>query len=198
MGLVTDDPSAGFRALIARVRTSDPGAIRELVAAHGAALQEAVRGRLVDPRLRHTVDEGDVVQSVMGTFFVRVALGQYDLERPEDLVKLWSVMARNKVTSSARKRDVARDGEPFGEGAAMDVRTPEPSPSAIAGMRQLAADARERLAPDLVQLVTLREEGLSWVEIGERVGGSPEALRKRLTRALDDLAESLGVGEARW
>jgi len=202
VGRVTDDPTqrppAEFRALLARVRASDPSAARELVGAYGPALQREVRGRLADPRLGRTVGENDVVQAVLGNFFVRVALGQYDLEGPEDLLKLWAVMARNKVTSSARKRDVARDGEPFAEGASVDVSPSEPSPVALANLAKLAVEARGRLAPELLQVVTLREEGLSWTEVGQRVGGSPGALRKRLTRVLDDLVESLGVGEGRW
>ena len=39
----------------------------------------------------------DICQSVLGSFFVRAATGQYKLETPEHLLKLLTTMARNKL-----------------------------------------------------------------------------------------------------
>ena len=46
------------------------------------------RLRLTDPRLRRQYDSLDICQSVLASFFVRAAAGQYDLDRPEQLLKL--------------------------------------------------------------------------------------------------------------
>jgi RNA polymerase sigma-70 factor (ECF subfamily) len=59
---------------------------------------------LTDPRLRRVLDTVDVCQSVLGGF-VRAAAGQFDLEQPEQLVKLLTTMARNRIlTTSAISR----------------------------------------------------------------------------------------------
>jgi hypothetical protein len=38
----------------------------------------------------------DICQSVLATFFVRVAAGEYDLKEPDDLIKLLPNMTRNE------------------------------------------------------------------------------------------------------
>jgi hypothetical protein len=43
--------------------------------------------------------------------------------------------------------------------------------------------------------VELRHQGLDWAAIAERQGGSPEALRKRLARATQRVAQELGIDE---
>jgi RNA polymerase sigma factor (sigma-70 family) len=187
----------GFQALLVRLRAGDQTAAAALVARYEPALTRMIRVRLVDQRLRKLHGESDIFQSVMGSFFVRAALGQYELREPEDLLKLLAVMVRNKVAEKARRRDVVRESEPAdGERAAL-VASPEASPGKVIELRQLAEAARARLGPELMEIVALREEGLDWNEIAGRVGGSPEAVRKRLARAVDDVAKSLGVDVVR-
>jgi RNA polymerase sigma factor (sigma-70 family) len=185
----------GFRALMQRVRAGDQAAAIEIVQAYEPVLMRIIRVRLADRRLRQTVGASDIFQSVMGSFFVRAALGQYDLQQPEDLIKLFAVIARNKVATKARRRDVVREGEPLDDALAAEARSPDESPSGLVAMHQLAARARAHLTPDLLALIALREENLTWPEIADRVGGTPEGLRKRLARAIDDVALALGVDD---
>ena len=42
--------------------------------------------RLADARLGNLLDSMDICQSVLTSFFVRAAAGQYDLETPEQLL----------------------------------------------------------------------------------------------------------------
>ena len=56
-----------------------------------------LRVRLVDTRLNRLLDSMDICQSVLASFFVRAALGQYELETPEQLLKLLATMTRNKL-----------------------------------------------------------------------------------------------------
>ena len=48
-------------------------------------------------RLRRVLDSVDVCQSVLANFFVRVAAGQFDLDQPEQLLRLLATMARNRI-----------------------------------------------------------------------------------------------------
>lgn len=185
----------GFRALLDRVRHGDSDAAAELVRTYEPALMRVIRVRMADRRLRQLHGDSDVFQSVMGSFFVRAALGQYELQSPEDLMKLLTIMVRNKVAERARRRDVAREGTSLDAVDAPELASPAPSPSHVVELRQLAERARERLSPELLQLVMLRDEQLDWNTIAARVGGSPEALRKRLGRAVDAIARELGVEE---
>src|SRR5689334_8009854 len=68
-----------FRKLIRRVRAGDQDAATELVRQYEPAIRRVVRVRLTDTRLRAALDSMDVCQSVLATFFVRAALGQYEL-----------------------------------------------------------------------------------------------------------------------
>src|SRR6266404_599838 len=94
--------TASFRDLLERVRASDQDAARELVQRYEPAIRRAVRFRLSDPRLGRLFDSMDICQSVLASFFVRAAGGQYDLQQPEQLLKLLVTMARNKLARQAR------------------------------------------------------------------------------------------------
>jgi DNA-directed RNA polymerase specialized sigma24 family protein len=186
---------ADFRALLERLRTGDGAAAAEIVRTYEPALMRVIRVKMADPRLKKLHGESDIFQSVMGSFFVRVALGQYDLREPEDLARLLAVMARNKVAEKARRRDVARGGEDLdGEGAAA-VAAPDASPSRVVELRQLAEIARARLPADLIELVALRDDGLEWKDIAARIGGTADAHRKRLARAASAIALELGFDD---
>src|SRR4051794_19043507 len=92
-----------FADLVRRVRAGQQDAASELVRRYEPAIRRVVRVHLRDPRLRRVLDSMDVCQSVLATFFVRAKLGQYDLETPDDLLRLLATIARNKVTNEANK-----------------------------------------------------------------------------------------------
>src|SRR3954469_18683176 len=111
--LVMRDTSV-FADLLERVRGADSDAATELVRKYESAIRVAVRTRLSDPALRRQFDSMDVCQSVLGSFFFRMAAGQYDLRDPAQLVTLLTKMARNKLAMRARhqyrqRRDVRRN-----------------------------------------------------------------------------------------
>src|SRR5258707_15800653 len=126
---MADDVS--FQQLIGRVRTGDEQAAAELVRRYEPAIRRAVRFRLTDPRLRRTCDSMDVCQSVLMSFFVRAASGQYDLDTPEQLLKLLTTMARNKLLNQARQQQAARRDSRLVRGDVADQElvslTPGPS-----------------------------------------------------------------------
>src|SRR5262249_56000767 len=72
------------------------------------AIRRAVRVRLAGARLGNLLDSMDICQSVLRSFFVRAASSQFDLETPEQVLKLLTAMARNKLASQARKQHSLR------------------------------------------------------------------------------------------
>jgi RNA polymerase sigma-70 factor (ECF subfamily) len=92
-----------FADLMRRVRGGDADAAQELWQRFEPLLLREVRLRLRDPRLRRLFDETDVCQSVMASFFLRAAAGEYELNGPEQLQRLLVQMGRNKLASQARR-----------------------------------------------------------------------------------------------
>ncbi len=193
---MADDLS--FQELLQRVRQGDEAAAVELLRRYEAPLRHIIHVRLVDSRLRRLFDAEDICQSVLASFFVRAALGQYELNRPEDLLKLLAVMARNKLADKARRPSVERDADrrvPLDELPDQAIASREGTPSQHVALQDLLSEARRRLSPDERHLLDLRDQGLDWAAIAAQVGGSPEALRKRLARAIDLVVAELGLEE---
>jgi RNA polymerase sigma-70 factor (ECF subfamily) len=69
-----------------------------------------------------------------------------------------------------------------------------PSPSRLVASRELLDEFRRRLSSEERMLADLRAEGYEWAEIATRLGGTPQARRKQLTRALDRIEQEF-VGE---
>src|SRR4051812_14712870 len=188
-----DDP---FIALVRRVRAGDEQAATELVQFYAPAIRRTVRFQLQDPRLRRTLDSMDVCQSVLGSFFARAALGQFQLDTPDQLLRLLVTMARNKVAEEARRPAVRfqdRRGVEPGDDPAIEPVAPGDSPSQLAAGRDLLEAFRKRLTEDERALADLRSQGREWTEIAAERGENPEALRKRLARALNRVAQELGL-----
>jgi len=190
--------ASDFQDLIRRVRAGDEAAATELVRSYEPAIRRAVRIRLADTRLARAFDSMDICQSVMASFFVRAALGQYELDAPEQLLRLLATMARHKLADQVdRERAECRDNRRVEEGTAetREVVTLASSPSRQVAARELLQEVRRRLSPEERQLLELRDQGLDWAAIAAQLGASPEALRKRLARATDRVARELGLDE---
>src|SRR5262245_30756092 len=128
-----------FAEFIRRIRAGDPEAAQELVQHYEPAIRLEVRLRLRDQRLRRLVDSMDIGQSVLASFFIRTAAGQYDLNDPKQLIKLLLSIARNKVAYHARKqRTLSRDQRRIsGLDLAQHIPDAEPSPGSILANREL-------------------------------------------------------------
>lgn len=182
-----------------QIERGEQAAAEEFVRQYFPEIRRAVRVRLTDPRLRRVLDSVDVCQSVFANFFLRVSLGEYDLDHPGDLAALLVAMARNKLLDHVRrlhsqKRDQRRM-EADGDLAIAGIMDSANDPAQIAANKDLLMEVRQRMSPDEQQLVDLRGAGLEWPEIAAQLGANPDALRKKLTRAVDRISGQLGLSE---
>jgi RNA polymerase sigma factor (sigma-70 family) len=188
----------GFPELMQRVRSGDQEAATELVRGYERTIRRAVRIWLMDARLRRTFDSMDVCQSVLGSFFVRAALGQFQLEHPEQLVRLLVQMARNKLTDEVRRQRAGRRDNRRLEGGDVherEVIAVEAGPSRQVAGRDLLQEVRKRLSPEERTLADRRAVGRDWPDIAAELGGDPCALRKKLTRAINRITRELGLDD---
>jgi RNA polymerase sigma-70 factor (ECF subfamily) len=155
--------------------------------------------RLTDTHLRQVLDTMDVCQSVLGNFFLRVAAGQFDLEQPEQLLRLLASMARNRLLNHVRDQQAGcRDNRRQAHGGAdalAGAADPAAGPVRIAAGRELLQRLHRLLGPDERAVLQRRIDGQDWATIAAEMGGSAEALRKKLSRALDRAARALRMDE---
>jgi RNA polymerase sigma-70 factor (ECF subfamily) len=186
-----------FEKLIDGIRAGDEQAALEFVKQYEAVIRCQVRLHLTDPRMGRLVDTADICQTVMKSFFVRAALGQYDLDSPEQLVKLLAAMTRNKIASLARKQRVRAADQRRSDYSVLEniAGGAGESPSNVVANRELLEAARQRLSTEERRMADLWAQGRGWPEIAAELGGSPNARRMQLVRALDRIARELGIEE---
>ncbi len=188
-------------SLISRVRSGDAEAAAELVRRYEPVIRSRIRIwlRMQDRRMRRVFDSMDICQSVLASFFVRVAAGQYDLEEPGQLVGLLVRMAQHKLShqvskQQAQRRDLRRvKADGLNE---VDPAAPGDSPSEIVANQELLQEFRRRLSEEERRLVDLKAEGRDWATIAAELGGTPDARRMQLARALDRVAAELELTPA--
>jgi RNA polymerase sigma factor (sigma-70 family) len=189
-----------FAGFMRRIRAGDEQAARELVERYEPVIRREVKMRLRDPRLYRRLDWADICQSVLASFFVRAASGQYDLSQPDQLLRLLVVMTRHKLSKQERrhradKRDyrLAEEHEP----ADLEGRPgAEPTPSRLVAGREFLETFRARLSEEERMLTDLRGQGYEWAEIAAKVGGTAQARRMQLARAVRRVERQLEGCEA--
>ena len=188
---------SSFADLICGIRAGDQEAAHQFVRQFESVIRRQVRIHLTDPKLCRLFDSEDVCQMIFASFFVRAAAGQYDLERPEQLLKLLATMARNKVASLARKQRARPADQQRVEESALHekVMTAEPGPSTVFVLGELRQEIDRRLSDEERQMVALRKEGRDWADIAAQLGGTPAARCMQFTRALNRVARELGIDD---
>ncbi len=187
-----------FGEAIRRIRAGDEQAAAELVRRYEPLIRRVVRVHLEDQRLRRVFDSMDVAQSVLASFFIRTAAGQYDLDSPEQLVRLLVGMTQNKLAAAARKqyrhrRDTRRTED--ANGRLEWMATDDPTPSEQLANQEVLDALRQQLTLEERQLANLRADGLSWDDIAARLGGKAQARRMQLARGVERAARKVGLDE---
>jgi RNA polymerase sigma-70 factor (ECF subfamily) len=189
-----------FCRLVQRVRAGEPEAAAELVRAYEPEIRRAVRIWATNAPLGRILDSIDICQSVLANFFIRAASGQFDIERPEQLTGLLVKMAKNKLRDHWRKqtadrRDIRRVAADNVD--ALDLLAAgQATPSQVVASRELLEEALRRLSDEERRLALLRADGRDWDEIASEVGSTPAAVRMRLTRAMNRVAQDLELDES--
>ena len=185
--------------LMARIRAGDQEAAAQLVRQYEPLIRRMVRLRLEDQNLGRVFDSMDVCQSVLGSFFVRVGVGEYDLREPGQLVNLLIAMTKNKVAGAARreyrqKRDRRR--QVAGDSAiARHVASEDETPSVALAGKELLEKATSLLGEDEKRIGELRAGGASWEEVAQELGGTAQARRVQYARAVARISQALGLEE---
>jgi RNA polymerase sigma-70 factor (ECF subfamily) len=193
---------AEYADFIRRVRLGDERAAEELIGRYEAEIRLEIRTllRLRNPRLRRVFDSMDICQSVMASFFLRAAVGDFELNEPSQLIRLLVGMARNCLAERVRfhqrrRRDVRRsDGGGTDEWA---IPSQAETPSQVISRREQLALFRGRLSEEERSVAELRSQGLDWAAVARELGGTPEARRKQFARAVARVGQELGLDPVR-
>jgi RNA polymerase sigma-70 factor (ECF subfamily) len=186
-----------FTDLLERVKAGDPEAAAELIrhCEPDIRLEVRVRLRAQDGRMRRLLDSMDITQSVLGSFFVGVAAGRFNLENPQQLFGLLLAMTRNKLLKKVRyqrqqQRDICRV-QAFDP--AWDVPGRSETPSQIVAWQELLGEFHKRLTEEERQIAERRRQGQPWEAIAAELGGTANSRRKQLQRAFARVAQQLGL-----
>src|SRR5438270_11050286 len=114
------------------MRGGDQAAATELMRRYEPAVRRVARIRLGEANMQRLLDSMDICQSVFASFFVRAALGQYDIDTPEQVMHLLVAMSRRKVIdqmrgAAAERRDYRRIEAVDAEEQGCPSRDPTPS-----------------------------------------------------------------------
>jgi RNA polymerase sigma factor (sigma-70 family) len=145
--------------------------------------------------MRRVSDSSDLCQVVLASFLVGSAVGRYDIEETDAMKKLLARIAANRVIDLARKPEFRAPAVPVGGPGAEGVQAVArgPSPASQVALQELIRKADQLLTDSERPIADLRKEGLTWEEIGQRLGKSADAVRKSLDRAARRIMHALGM-----
>lgn len=186
----------GDTELVRLARSGDQSCFQALCDRHGPGLIAQIRRNLSPPILRK-VSASDVLQEAYLTAYQR--LGEFE-DRGDGAFAAWlAAIVRHKLLDAARRyagtakrgavAEVSRGGR--ADTAAFAAGGPSPSALAIDGERkERVRAALPTLPPDYREVLELRlAEQLSVKQVAERMGRSPDAVKKLYARALALLAD---------
>ena len=156
-------PRSDFVRLIAKVQAGDEVAAQKLYERYGPVIVRAVRRRL-HAKLRSKFDSIDFAQDVWASFFTNV-IDKYDLNSPEQLVRLLTTMARNKVVETSvktqrQKYDIQREDSLEGHhGGAENFPAVQQTPSQIVMGKEAWEQLLAQQPPVYRRILLLLREG---------------------------------------
>jgi RNA polymerase sigma factor (sigma-70 family) len=185
-----------FLGLIRFARSGDETAWVELVRRFEPYMQRIVRIRMRQrgdfDRLRLDVGSSDVCQSIFRSLLKGLRKDKYQLNHPDDLKKLLQTLIRFNLATKARRawvrlRDLLDDEE-------QDQWIDRGAPPELNVIQQdLIGAIQSQFTEEELEILTLWLDGEPWKRIAEEVGGTLDAVRQRLTRALRRVRESMNT-----
>ena len=197
MKLTIDDKT---RHLVALAQDGGESAMNQLCRIYGARVLWIIRLRM-GAELRSKLESMDLVQDILMSALKD--LGNFTYKTEGDFLRWLSRIAENRLRNQvqrlhANKRDIRKEVRLEGYRptledsfiAALDA-VDTTTPSAIMSKREdldRLAKAIDALKPEYRKvIVQTKIEGLSYKEIGQQLGKSSEAVRKLVSRALEEL-----------
>jgi RNA polymerase sigma factor (sigma-70 family) len=185
-----------FHDLIRRTRLGDEDAAAAFVAQFEPYILRIVRLRMRQRRdynrLRHELGSGDVCQSVFKSLFLRLKHGRFELSQPKDVQKLLNSMIRFKIATHARRHAVTLR-EILDNDRPIDVTDPRPDAEKIVDDLDLFETILKLFSLDELEILNRRLDEQTWSEIARELGGSAQALRKKLERAFERVRADPGM-----
>jgi DNA-directed RNA polymerase specialized sigma24 family protein len=190
-----------FPQWLQRLLEGDRKAAAEFVDLFEPRLLRTVRARLARFHLGRVVDPRDISQSVFGAFFSRAASTGFTIGSTEQLQALLARMARNRVHDEARRhlagrRDFRRNVRNVPPEQLSHLEGAEPTPSKVAAGHELLEEIRRLFTEEELALLDERSCGRDWAAISLAWGVRPEALRKKLNRAIQRVLRQLQRDDA--
>lgn len=172
---------------MAQASEGDQAAVSDLLRHFEPEVRMVVRGRL-PKTLRSQFDSTDFVQSVWESVFTRDGADLTGFTSVRHFLGFLSGVARNKVFEEHRrltrtqKYALARE-EPLyvrrgNRVVPREVAASDPSPSQEAQADDRLAQLLEGRTPEERQMVLLRQRGLTFAQIGERLNRHESAVRR--------------------
>ncbi len=186
-----------FQDLLLLVRAGDDAATSEIFRRYEADIKRVVGAIMRVDRIRRGADPSDIYQSVMASFFIRAALGQYDISTSNQLLALLKRIARNKVADLARSPNQRVSVVPVAglDRAGIEPADPAKDPASQIMWKELFQKVRDRFTEAERRVSDLRMIGHSWEEVGAELGEKPDAVRMRLDRALKRIGREMNLEE---
>ncbi len=193
-----------FELLLAAARAGDGAAMEQLARQYEPELRIVARLRL-GPALRPYLDSVDLVQSVHRSLMMGLRDNRFDVTTPQNLLALALTIVRRKA---ARHWRHLQRQKRLGDGATSDATSQQDVLEALLALKstqpgsQAEADLKDQLSvwmsqldPIEQQLVALRIEGHSTVEVAHALGLDPDVLRVKLSRLRKRMRDH-GIEEA--
>ena len=185
------------RQLVTLAQDGDHSALDQLCRVYGERVRRIVRLRM-GKELRPRLDSMDLVQDALVSALG--GLGQFTYRNEGDFLRWLAKIAQNTLRDNldklyTHKRDVRKEVRPVNRertttgacvanGGPVDAATPSVIMSRKEDLDKLEG-AMDALKPEYREIIILTKiEGLSYQEIGQRLGKSSDAVRKLVSRAM--------------
>ena len=176
-----------FDLLLEAARSGDETALQRLVQQYEPELRIVARNRL-GPALRPHLDTMDLVQSVHRSLLIGLRGARFDISSPQKLVALAVTIVQLKAAKHWRqlKRQQRMSGHDESQDELLEtilsLRSERKDETDEVANRELLSQWLAGMDPIERQLIELRLEGYSTVEIAEMLDLDPDVLRVKLSR----------------
>jgi RNA polymerase sigma-70 factor (ECF subfamily) len=188
------ESSQGFGPMLERARRGDQQALAELAQTYEADVRIMAHVHL-GRALRPYLDSVDLVQSVHRSLLIGLRQDKFDISSPEKLLRLALTIVRRKVARQWRRmqRQQRLPADAAGSTDLPGFLTALSAPHADPAAEAQINDAVQRLCRTLDepgrQIMELRLQGYSTVEVARQLGLDADVLRVRLSRLRKRLRE---------